>query len=87
MREVRGGIRWRTKERDDLKKYLLFNKIETLIHYPIPPYKQKAFSDSKVTNYPITDKIHKEVLSLPLNPALSFKDQEYIVDTLNKYKM
>jgi dTDP-4-amino-4,6-dideoxygalactose transaminase len=77
----------RTEERDDLKKYLLCNDIETLIHYPIPPYKQAAFSDWNVLNYPITDKIHKEVLSLPMSPALSLNDQEYIVDTLNKYKM
>ena len=75
----------RTKNRDDLKTYLAGQGIDTLIHYPIPPHRQKAFSEWNNLSFPITEKIHDEVLSLPLYPQLPKKDQITIIEALNNY--
>ena len=75
----------RTKNRDDLKKYLYNQGINTLVHYPVPPHKQKAFSEWNCLSYPITERIHNEVLSIPVSPNLSKEDQIRIIDTLNNY--
>lgn len=75
----------RTARRDDLKSYLFDNGIATLIHYPIPPHKQEAFSEWCGLSFPITEKIHNEVLSIPLSPYLLEKDQQHIIDVLNQY--
>ena len=75
----------RTKNRDDLRKHLYNKGISTLIHYPIPPHKQKAFSEWNQHSYPITERIHNEVLSIPLSPILSERDQQRIVHALNSY--
>jgi dTDP-4-amino-4,6-dideoxygalactose transaminase len=75
----------RTKNRDDLQNYLLENGIQTMIHYPIPPHKQKAFSNWNNLSFPITEKIHQEVLSLPISPVLADDEVSYVVEILNKY--
>ena len=75
----------RTKNRDELKKYLLDNGIATLIHYPIPPNKQEAYSELKSLDLPITEAIHKEVLSIPLSSNINELEQSMIIDCLNSY--
>jgi len=75
----------RTIHREKLKEYLENLGIKTLIHYPIPPHKQKAFSELNHLSYPITEKIHNEVLSIPLYPLLSMTEKKFIVDALNNY--
>ena len=75
----------RTKNRIELQQFLFDNGIQTLIHYPIPPHKQKAFSELKNRNYPISEKIHNEVLSLPLNPVLSDKEIQKIISVVEVY--
>lgn len=75
----------RTKNRNDLKEYLFKNGIETMIHYPIPPHKQKALKDWNVLSYPISEKIHDEVLSIPLNGTLTEAEINKIIATLNNY--
>jgi dTDP-4-amino-4,6-dideoxygalactose transaminase len=75
----------RTENREDLQQYLLENGIQTMIHYPIPPHKQKAFSDWNHLSFPITEKIHKEVLSLPMSPVLTWDEVDFIITILNKY--
>jgi len=76
----------RTKNRDNLQKYLLKNEIETLIHYPIPPHKQKAYKEWNNLSYPITEKIHDTILSLPISPVLENWEIEKIVEVINKYE-
>ncbi len=73
--------------RDSLRDYLLDSGIQTLIHYPIPPHKQKAFVDTQIecNCLPVTELLHKTVLSLPISPTLNDDDLTYIVDTLNKF--
>jgi len=75
----------RTEKRDTFQKYLRKNGIETLIHYPIPPYKQEAYKSYNSHNYPITEKIHKTILSIPLNTALTEKETKRIVSVCNQY--
>ena len=75
----------KSDNRNKLQSYLSENDIETLIHYPIPPHKQKSYLELDTLNLPISEKLHNEVLSLPINPALSKKSCEYIVDIINKY--
>lgn len=71
--------------RDELQKYLLKNGIHTLIHYPLTPHKQEAYKEWMNESYPISEKIHNEVLSLPISSVQSLKDTIYIVEILNEY--
>ena len=75
----------RTKDRSALANYLIANQIETIIHYPIAPHKQKAFPNWNHLSFPITEKIHAEVLSLPISPMLSSTEITTIVDVINRY--
>lgn len=75
----------RTSCRDELQRYLLENGIETMIHYPIPPHKQQAFSQWKELSFPISEKIHNEVLSLPLHQMLTNLEVDLIISVLNSY--
>lgn len=75
----------RTSNRMDLQNYLKESGIETMIHYPIPPHKQKALSNWNNLSFPITEKIHEEVLSIPMNPSLTDDEVSHIITVLNKY--
>jgi len=75
----------RTKNRTHLQEYLAQNNIQTVIHYPIPPHKQKAFLGWNNLSFPITEKIHQEVLSLPMSPILTEAEVDFIIEILNQY--
>ena len=75
----------RCKERDRLQQYLTENGVQTLIHYPIPPHKQGAYSFMNNYSYAVTEKIHNEVLSLPISPVLDLIEVVKIVELLNKF--
>lgn len=75
----------RTENRTDLQRYLTDNKIQTVIHYPVPPHKQNAFLEWNNVSFPITEKIHNEVLSLPISPVLTEEEVDFIIKTLNQY--
>ncbi|GGD28243.1 DegT/DnrJ/EryC1/StrS family aminotransferase [Flavobacterium orientale] len=74
-----------TENRDELKSFLASKKIETAIHYPIPPHLQKGLSEFNNLSLPITEKMHKEVLSLPISPLLTEEDVSYVIEILNSY--
>jgi len=76
----------RTPERDRLQKYLLENGVETLIHYPIPPHKQAAYKGWNSLSLPITEKIHNEVLSLPISPVMKDDEVQIVTDLINAYQ-
>lgn len=76
----------RTNKRDELQKYLLDNGIQTLIHYPIPPHKQLAYKEWNWYNYPNSEKIHNEVLSLPISGVQNLEKTKKIVRVINEYK-
>ncbi|MFC0779297.1 DegT/DnrJ/EryC1/StrS family aminotransferase [Flavobacterium sp. HJSW_4] len=75
----------RTENRTDLQEYLAQNNIQTVIHYPIPPHKQKAFLGWNNMSFPITEKIHQEILSLPMSPILTEAEVDFIIEILNQY--
>jgi dTDP-4-amino-4,6-dideoxygalactose transaminase len=75
----------RTENRAELQDYLAKNQIQTVIHYPIPPHKQKAFSVYSDLSLPVTEKIHNEVLSLPISPVLTEEQVSIIIEILNQY--
>lgn len=75
----------RTQNRDELQKYLLQNEIETMIHYPIAPHKQKAFSEWNLLSFPITEQIHNEVLSLPMSPVMTTDEVTKVIEKLNQW--
>lgn len=76
----------RTNKREDLQKYLLDNGIHTLIHYPIPPHKQEAYQEWNNKSYAISEKIHDEVLSLPISGVQSLEDTIKIVKIINLFQ-
>ena len=75
----------RTAKRELLQKYLLENGIQTLIHYPIPPHKQKAYKYYNHLSFPITEKIHEEVLSLPMSPVMEGGEVATVVQVINQF--
>ncbi|WP_396183215.1 DegT/DnrJ/EryC1/StrS family aminotransferase [Flavobacterium sp.] len=75
----------RTEKRTELQHYLKENGIETMIHYPIPPHQQKALKEFNSLSFPITEKIHSEVLSLPMSPVLTEEEVSRIIQVLNQY--
>ncbi len=76
----------RTDDRENLRLYLSNCKIQALIHYPIAPHKQNAYKEFSHYSLPITEKIHKEVLSLPISQVMTDKEVEYVVEMINKYR-
>jgi len=74
-----------TPMRDKLQEYLKEQGIGTVIHYPIPPHKQRCYKEWNNLSFPITERIHREELSLPLNPAMTKEEVIYITETLNKW--
>ena len=75
----------RTPHRDKLQKYLTDNEIQTLIHYPIPPHKQKAYSEYNHLSLPLTERMHGEVLSLPVSQVMTVDEVTKVVKVLNKF--
>lgn len=73
-------------ERDRLQQHLLNQGIQTMIHYPIPPHRQQCYADMGLMSLPITERIHREELSLPLNPTLQQEEIEQIIEAANSFK-
>ncbi len=74
------------KERERLQEYLSEKGIHTMIHYPIPPHRQRCYNELAGLSLPITERIHAEELSIPLNPALKQEDVETITKALNGFE-
>ncbi len=75
----------RTADRNGLQEYLKQNGIETLIHYPIPPHQQNCYLEWNHLTFEITEKIHQEVLSLPISPVLTEEEVSKIIEVINRY--
>ena len=76
----------RTKERQRLQTFLSEHGVQTMVHYPIAPHHQKAYQRWSNLNFPITEKIHQEVLSLPVSPAMPFEQVLAVIDIANSFK-
>lgn len=75
----------RTENRDALQKHLEANGIQTNIHYPTAPHHQGAYSEYKALSLPITEKIHREVMSLPISPVMTDDEVKTVVKVINNY--
>lgn len=75
--------------RDALQAYLTDNGVGTVIHYPIPPYKQECYAkvawNTPQLKRPITDMIHNSELSLPIGPTIAKAEVAYIIDVINLF--
>jgi dTDP-4-amino-4,6-dideoxygalactose transaminase len=76
----------RTADRDGLQKYLAEHGVQTLIHYPIPPHKQACYRQWNHLSLPVTEQIHREVLSLPISPVMPQTDLERVVEIINRFR-
>lgn len=76
----------RHPDRDRLQNYLSEKGIQTLIHYPVPPHKQKAYGKWHHKAYPITEIIHHQELSLPISPVMTFEQIRETAGALNSYE-
>lgn len=73
------------EDRESFIMFLKANGIETLIHYPIPPHNQKALINYKTLQLPITERIHKTCVSLPISPIMTSQEIDHIIKTINEY--
>lgn len=78
------------ERRDELQKFLADNGVQTLIHYPIPPHHQECYANEAWNtprlSLPITEKIHEQELSIPMNQVVSMEEAKIVVDVLNSFK-
>ena len=75
----------RCKNRDKLKEYLEKNDIQTNIHYPTAPHKQLAYKEWENMSFPVSEKLHSEVLSLPMSPVMTEEEINKVVKVCNDY--
>ena len=71
--------------RNELQRYLADNGVETQIHYPIPPHKQRCYQEWNALSLPVTELISEQELSIPCHPAMKNEEAELIVDLLNAF--
>ncbi len=74
-----------TPRRDMLQEYLKDNGVQTVIHYPIPPHHQQCYSQWSGLSLPVTERIHREELSIPCNQVLTDNEVTTIINILNKF--
>ncbi len=71
--------------RDELRKYLYDNGVQTVIHYPVPPHKQDCYRQMADLSLPITERIHSEELSIPCNQVLTENEINTVIGLLNSF--
>lgn len=76
----------RTNQRSALQQHLQEQGIQPLIHYPLPPHKQQAYSQWNTQSYPVTEMIHNQVLSLPMGPTLAKNDIATVIAACNSFE-
>ena len=72
--------------RDELHCYLTDNGIGTQIHYPVPPHKQKCYKDLNALSLPVTEKIHREELSIPCHQAMTDEETTRVISLINAFE-
>lgn len=76
----------RVPNRAAFQKYLEENGIQTLIHYPTPPHKQQAYKEWADQSFPVSEQIHREIISIPISPVLTDEEISRLTGVLNVYK-
>lgn len=75
----------RTARREAFTQYLSSQGIQTLVHYPIAPHKQQAYSAMNSQSYPLSEEIHQQIVSLPLGPHLSQAQLDYTIEKIQQF--
>lgn len=73
------------ESREEFITYLEENRIGSLIHYPIPPHKQNALKEFSTMSFPVTEKIHDDVVSIPMSPLLTNEEVDKVIDVINRW--
>lgn len=76
----------RTAERDALQAHLTNAGVQTLIHYPVPPHQQQAYTQWNKKTYPLTEAIHQQVLSLPISPMMTDEQIKAVINAVNRFQ-
>lgn len=76
----------RTAKREALQAHLGKVGVQTLIHYPIPPHRQQAYAKWNDQSYPLTEAIHRQVLSLPVSPVMTDEQVEAVIYACNGFE-
>ena len=76
----------RASNRGAFQQYLTENEIQTVIHYPTPPHKQQAYKEWNSLSFPITEKIHDEIISLPISPVMTDSEVNKVIEVINEWK-
>lgn len=79
------AVRISNNLRDRFRDYLAENGIQTVVHYPIPPHKQKAYPELNHLSLPIAEAIHNDVISLPLSPVMPEEEINYVIEVCNRF--
>ena len=74
-------------ERDALQQYLMKHGVETLVHYPVPPHRQKCYCEWNNLSLPITEQLSREELSLPMSPVLTDEEVSEVIRLVNEFKV
>ena len=77
----------RSPHRDLLQRHLADRGVTTLVHYPVPPHRQSAYRTTALAaaRLPISERLHREILSLPLHPHMRPEEVEAVVDAVNSF--
>jgi dTDP-4-amino-4,6-dideoxygalactose transaminase len=76
----------RSAHRDALQKHLFAQGIQTLVHYPIPPHRQPAYTSLRHMHLPLTEQLHNEVLSLPMGPTMRCEDVARVIAACQSFE-
>lgn len=74
------------ERRDELQQYLSNRGVQTIIHYPIPPHRQQCYAEFAHLNLPVTELIHRQELSIPLNQAMTEDETKAVIRLLNEFE-
>ena len=73
-------------DRDKLKEYLKTKAIPSMIYYPVPLHQQKAYDkNNRNESFPVTEKLSKTVLSLPIHTEITTNEQDFIVSSIQNF--
>jgi dTDP-4-amino-4,6-dideoxygalactose transaminase len=75
----------RTSDRKGFQNHLTQQGIQTVIHYPIPPHRQPAYKEWNQLSYPVSEKIHSEIISLPISPVMGQDEIDMVIKAVNSF--
>jgi dTDP-4-amino-4,6-dideoxygalactose transaminase len=80
------AVRLKDGLRDNFRDYLALEGVQTVVHYPIPPHKQKAYKEMNHLSFPISEAIHNDVISLPMSPVMTEEQIQYVIERCNSFR-